>query len=326
MSKKVAMPFERSNDAPQYEYTNAMYKEDYRIAHWCVYKKYAFNYPEKSISKDDLVQYCLMRLWQKRPTYDPTKSKYSTWAIMVCRSVLLYYPIIKQQQRDAERDDLDKVTIKFDDGDTFTLLDKIGEPDKEPTADLVRIVRQAADNIRTPIPRAKAKQVIDLFLSGKIEYQTQAGAILGCTRERIRQLLAKVRKHALQILANGNTFSRQECERQLTITQQTPRPYLCTKCYYSRKPRPRKQRERKPRERKPRPVIDIDLSQATFKQLYVAKGFTQQELANQIGVTKRTIAYWSRGCSHFKPNNIKKLAAVFNCTYEQMQAIILRKE
>lgn len=241
MHKNVAMPYEHSNDAPQYEYTDEMYKEDYRIAKWCVYTKYAFNNCEKSITKADLVQFCLMRLWQNRPTFDPSKSKYSTWAIAVCKSVILYSPIIKRQQRDAKRDDLDRVFIKFPDGDKLTLLDSIGNPDKEPTVDLVRVVYQAVDNIRLPIPRAKAKQVVDLFLSGKVENASQIGVIMGCTRERVRQLLGKVRKHALQILDNGNTFSRQEYERQLVITQQTPRPYISKNHYYANKPKPQKE-------------------------------------------------------------------------------------
>lgn len=321
MGKRVSLPFEKSNLAPQYEYTNAMYEEDHRIARWCVYKRFATVFTEKSITKEDLVQWCVARLWQKRPAYDPTRGKYSTWAIMVCRRVIFYAPIIKRQKDDAQRDELDHILSTDEHGHTFALLETLGKDDKEPVDDLLRIIYQAVDNIHAPVSRAKAKQVIDLMLTGKIKYSSHAAPIIGCTRERVRQLLNKVRTHALQILANGNTFSRQEYERQLVITQQTPRPYICKKRYYSRKPQ-----TQKPRERKPRPVIDIDLSQATFKQLYRAKGFTQNTLAQQIGVDQTSVCYWSRGGCRPKPEYIEKLASVFNCTVEQMQAIILRKE
>ncbi len=230
------MPYEQSNCVPQYEYTDEMYKEDYRIAKWCVYTKYPSKFPEKSITKEDLLQWCLLQLWRKRPLYDPSKGKYITWAITVCRRGVLQYPtIVRRQQQDAERDDLDFVLSADEHGNTFTRFDTVETFDKESTSDLIAIIYQAVDNIRTPVPRTKAKQVIDLFLSGRVKTLKQAGEIIGCTRERARQLVNKVRTHALQIVANGNTFSRQEYERQLAIIQHTPRPYISHNHIYLKK-------------------------------------------------------------------------------------------
>lgn len=297
---KVNLSYAMSNIAPQYEYTDAMYKEDYRIAHWCVHVKYASKFPEKSIAKEDLVQYCVTRLWQKRPTYDPTKSKYSTWAIIVCRSVLRNYSIVKRQFEDSQCDKLDRAIFTDELGNDFCLLETLGEPDKEPVDDLIRIIYQAVDSIHAPKMRTKAKQAVDLFMQGKVQYLAEVGKIMGCTREYARLLLKKVRTHTLQIATSGT------CPKWIERRGGRGKP---------------KQRNGNATQQ-----VAVDLSQVTFRQLYYAKGFTQKELAKRVGVTPYSIKDWASGKCRPRPKNIKKLANVFNCTYKQMQAIILRKE
>lgn len=289
MGKIYGIPFVNSTINLRYEYTDAMYLEDVRIAHWCVYTKYANNLPEKSITKEDLVQCCVMRLWQKRPTYDPSKSKYLTWATLICRSVIFYNPIVKRQVEDVERFDLDYVISTDANEDNLTLLDLLGEPDIESTADLRQMIYKAVYCIHAPTSRVKAKELVDLFFNGEVNNLAQAGAIMGYTRERMRQLIKKVRIHALRILNDNN-----DC---------------CVETNINKKCKP----------------IKIDLSQLTFKQLYKAKGFTQKTLAQEIGVGVENISRWLRGCYFPRPDNIEKLAKIFDCSYEQMQAIILRK-
>ena len=48
-----------------------------------------------------------------------------------------------------------------------------------------------------------------------------------------------------------------------------------------------------------------------LKQLRKEKGLTQQEVADEIGVTKRTYIYWENGESQIKTNKASQLADYF---------------
>ncbi|WP_249630465.1 helix-turn-helix domain-containing protein [Streptococcus uberis] len=49
-----------------------------------------------------------------------------------------------------------------------------------------------------------------------------------------------------------------------------------------------------------------------LKELREKNSLTQQELADKIGVSKRTLGYWEKGEVQIKPDKVKKLAEVFN--------------
>ena len=222
MSKRCT-PYTKTSITPQYEYTDEMAKEDYRIAYYCVYKKYPSFFPEISITKEDLMQWCVMRLWQNRPFYNSDKGKYITYAITICRSVLHYAPIIKRQYEDTQFDNLDNVICTNEDGSNVTLFDFLGEYDKEPIDDLVEIVYKAVDNIQSPKFKTRARQVIDLYLSGKANNCKQVATIMGCSREYVRQLMVKIRVNAIQISKTGTCKKTRKRGRPLGCLDKEPR-------------------------------------------------------------------------------------------------------
>lgn len=48
-----------------------------------------------------------------------------------------------------------------------------------------------------------------------------------------------------------------------------------------------------------------------LKELRKEKGLTQQGLADELGITKRTYIYWEQGERQIKPDKAKKLADYF---------------
>ena len=303
MSKRCT-PYTKTNTlTPQYEYTNEMAKEDYRIANYCVYKKYTSIFPEKSITKNDLVQWCVMQLWHARPLYDKSKGKYITYAVQVCKRVIFNQSIVKRQYEDLECGSIDH-EYTDENGNIFTLMEVLGKTDKEPVNDLIKIIYKAVDSIASPIYQTKAKQIVELFLSGKIENYTQAGKVMGCSREYVRQLIARVRFNALQISNTGT------CQK--VKNRKRGRPLGCV----DKTPRRLKQTVDN--------LPEVNLDTMTFSQLRIAKGFTLAQIAKQIGVDTSSVGYWCRKCWLPKPDKIEKLAQIFNCTFDQMQAIILR--
>ena len=48
-----------------------------------------------------------------------------------------------------------------------------------------------------------------------------------------------------------------------------------------------------------------------LKELRKEKKLTQKELAEEIGISKRTLAYWENGESQIKPEKAEKLANFF---------------
>ena len=59
--------------------------------------------------------------------------------------------------------------------------------------------------------------------------------------------------------------------------------------------------------------MDNKLKELRLKKEYNGKlGMTQQEVADEIGVTKRTYIYWEKGERQIKPEKAQKLADFFN--------------
>ena len=49
-----------------------------------------------------------------------------------------------------------------------------------------------------------------------------------------------------------------------------------------------------------------------LKELRKKAGYTQDELAKEIGISKRTLAYWEKGENNIKPEKAEELAKLFN--------------
>ncbi|ARF66564.1 transcriptional regulator [Paenibacillus larvae subsp. pulvifaciens] len=57
----------------------------------------------------------------------------------------------------------------------------------------------------------------------------------------------------------------------------------------------------------------------TIRAARVEKGFTQQALAEKLGVSKRTVVSWERGDVEIKPYVIYSLAYVFDMDADQIR-------
>lgn len=63
----------------------------------------------------------------------------------------------------------------------------------------------------------------------------------------------------------------------------------------------------------------------SLKDFICKKGYTHEELAEKLGVPRRTVALWEHGAALPSPKNAKALATLFNITVDEIYAC-MRKE
>lgn len=63
-----------------------------------------------------------------------------------------------------------------------------------------------------------------------------------------------------------------------------------------------------------------------LKDLRKKAGFTQDELAKKIGISKRTLAYWEKGENNIKAEKAEKLAKLFNVSVSYLLGYSDKKE
>jgi RNA polymerase sigma factor (sigma-70 family) len=178
---------------PKYEYTAEMHEQDTRIAKWFCHKKFCIS-SEKAVSRDDLVQWCIINLWKARPRYDKTKGKYISFASTVCLHTCQYYTIQRQIAMETETRELDEIVFLLDAGHEITRLDMVGENDNYDldTEYLKKVLNKAVAQIKTAKRRSNTKAIIDLMLGGATQQEIADG--LGVTRQYISFELAKIKK------------------------------------------------------------------------------------------------------------------------------------
>ena len=54
-----------------------------------------------------------------------------------------------------------------------------------------------------------------------------------------------------------------------------------------------------------------------IKELRVEKGFSQMQLAKEIGVSQKAIDYWERNVNEPKASYIIALVTIFNISYDE---------
>lgn len=59
----------------------------------------------------------------------------------------------------------------------------------------------------------------------------------------------------------------------------------------------------------------------TIRAARVERGYTQQALAEKLGVSKRTVVSWERGDVEIKPYVIYSLAYIFDMDADQIRVI-----
>ena len=63
-----------------------------------------------------------------------------------------------------------------------------------------------------------------------------------------------------------------------------------------------------------------------LKELRKEKKLTQKELAEKIGISKRTLAYWEKGETNIKPDKANELAKLFNVSVSYLLGYSDKKE
>lgn len=55
-----------------------------------------------------------------------------------------------------------------------------------------------------------------------------------------------------------------------------------------------------------------------IRKLRRSKGLTQKQLADEIGVTRTTVAMWESGSSYPRTDLLPKIAALLGCTIDDL--------
>lgn len=58
--------------------------------------------------------------------------------------------------------------------------------------------------------------------------------------------------------------------------------------------------------------------QNTFRVLRERKGFSQQKVAEQMGITQQAVARWEAGTAYPRGKTLNKLADVLGCTIDEL--------
>jgi DNA-binding XRE family transcriptional regulator len=56
----------------------------------------------------------------------------------------------------------------------------------------------------------------------------------------------------------------------------------------------------------------------TLKAARINKGFTQEYVANELNVTKKTVGSWEMGKTMPKIDKIEKLCSLYGCSYDDI--------
>ncbi|MNW46719.1 Helix-turn-helix domain protein [compost metagenome] len=64
------------------------------------------------------------------------------------------------------------------------------------------------------------------------------------------------------------------------------------------------------------------IEELSIKAARVEKGFTQEALAEKLGVTKKTVISWENGNVEIKPHIVYSLAYVFGMNADQIRVPI----
>lgn len=63
----------------------------------------------------------------------------------------------------------------------------------------------------------------------------------------------------------------------------------------------------------------------TFKQLRYKNGYTMDDVAQYVGVTKQAVWVWERGMSLPRADSIQKLAELFGVSMAQMLGVFVHE-
>lgn len=138
-------------------------------------------------SFEDMKQELLLYLWEKLPLYDETKSKFSTFVIMVCKNRVSHKRSFATTQK--RKGTIKTLSLDYSIGERLTLMDVIGN-NEDPCEALCR--KEESENLMKRLDPETYAYYIDGFSIKEIaSYQD---ATESATRGRIWRNLFKVKE------------------------------------------------------------------------------------------------------------------------------------
>lgn len=136
---------------------------------------------------EDMRQELLLSVWEQLPLYDVTISKFSTYVVVVCKSVVSHK--ISYANREKRKGSSNLLSLNQELAEDFTLMDIIGR-DEDPCDALCR--KEKIDNVKKMLsPSAYAYYIDGYEIKEIATYQNKTE---GAIRSSIRRDLIKIKR------------------------------------------------------------------------------------------------------------------------------------
>lgn len=134
---------------------------------------------------EEIVQEVMLKVWQKAPSFNPTKAAASTWVYTVMRNARI------DLMRRNKRHNHDNDSIDVDDlWDEDSALAPVAQFQKIRNEEVVRSSFEI-------LPTEQRQALVEVYMKGKShsEVATETGLPLGTVKSRVRMGLQKIQAH-----------------------------------------------------------------------------------------------------------------------------------
>jgi len=159
-------------------YSTCNYEEDIKLTKCFLAKRYPYLKQD-----EDLIAMCVVRLWQKRPGYNPELAKYSTYADNWIRQTVFRF----NRKRYAKMRHALTISTDTEIADGITLGDVLAA--EEPTDFELMVTDAIANMIKN---NEKLKDTIHHYLRGLTE--KEISTLLGLAQTHVNYLLRELRR------------------------------------------------------------------------------------------------------------------------------------
>lgn len=151
-------------------------------------KGFCLNNTNQSFSSDaaeEVVQEVMLKVWQKAPSYDPSKAAASTWVYTVMRNARIDM-MRRNKRHKTDSDPIDVEDLWDEDSDTGPVVQFQKLRDQEVVKESFRI-----------LPVEQRQALTEVYMKGKShsEVASETGLPLGTVKSRVRMGLQKIEAH-----------------------------------------------------------------------------------------------------------------------------------
>jgi RNA polymerase sigma factor (sigma-70 family) len=134
---------------------------------------------------EEIVQEVMLKVWQKSPSFDPTKAAASTWIYTVMRNARI--DMMRRNRHPQQEADPIEVDDLWDDDSLFTPMVQFQRHRD----------KQLLQESFLTLPFEQRQAVEDVYLNGKShsEVAAETGLPLGTVKSRVRMGLQKIQSH-----------------------------------------------------------------------------------------------------------------------------------